>query len=253
MSKVLRRLSLTSTSNTDTTHLRITPMPNIVLIMRTRLSWNYTWILVVAISKVDWFSVVTMCHDTERESFEYKVILLNSLLVSECLFWKEFELIIRYAECRNFEVANQIKPALTSCETTRISVLEVVGTTSWSRYVQMCASYLTIQRTTLVGAFEICVRTLVYEQFETRETLTLTLTPNLTLTTNPNGKLFGSNSWHASCPLYCKVADAHLYISRPWSSGDHWKWKSSLNSLIYLSLDKTNLIGFSSTCKEFVV
>ena len=32
------RLSLTSTSNTDTTHLCIVPIPNIVLIMRTRLS-----------------------------------------------------------------------------------------------------------------------------------------------------------------------------------------------------------------------
>ena len=53
-----------------------------------------------------------------------------------------------------------------------------VGTRSWSRYVQMCASYLTIQRTTLVGAFEICFRTLVYEQLETRETLTLTPTGN---------------------------------------------------------------------------
>ena len=30
----------------------------------------------------------------------------------------------------------------------------------WSRYVQMCASYLTIQRTTLVGTFEIRFRTL---------------------------------------------------------------------------------------------
>ena len=58
------------------------------------------------------------------------------------------------------------------------------GTRSWSRYVQMCASYLTIQRTTLVGAFEIRFRTLVYEQLETRETLTLTLTGNcLNLTT----------------------------------------------------------------------
>ena len=95
-----------------------------------------------------------------------------------------------------------------------------VGTRSWSRYVQMCASYLTIQRTTLVGAFEIRFRTLVYEQLETRETLTLTptLTPNPN--PNPNGKLFESDYWHASCPLYCKLADTHLYISRPWSSGD---------------------------------
>ena len=51
----------------------------------------------------------------------------------------------------------------------------LVGTRSWSRYVQMCASYLTIQRTTLVGAFEVHFRTLVYEQLETRKTLTLTL------------------------------------------------------------------------------
>ena len=76
-----------------------------------------------------------------------------------------------------------------------------VGTRSWSRYVQMCASYLTIQRTTLVRAFEIRFRTLVYEQLETRETLTLT--------PNPNGKLFESDYWHASCPLYCKL-EAHI-------------------------------------------
>ena len=94
----------------------------------------------------------------------------------------------------------------------------MVGTRSWSRYVEMCASYLTIQRTTLVGAFEIRFRTLVYEQLETRETLTLTPTPN------PNGKLFESDYWHASCPLYCKLAAAHLYISRPWSSGDPGKY-----------------------------
>ena len=89
-----------------------------------------------------------------------------------------------------------------------------VGTRSWSRYVQMCASYLIIQWTTLVGAFEIRFRTLVYEQLETRETLTLTLTPNPNPNPNPNGKLFESDYWHASCPLYCKLADAHLYISR---------------------------------------
>ena len=57
-----------------------------------------------------------------------------------------------------------------------------VGTRSWSRYVQMCASYLTIQLTTLLGAFEIRFRTAVYEQLETRETLNLTLTLNLSLT-----------------------------------------------------------------------
>ena len=82
----------------------------------------------------------------------------------------------------------------------------------------MCASYLTIQRTTLVGAFEIRFRTLVYEQLETRETLTVTPTPTLTPNPNPNPngrKLFESDYWHASCPLYCKLADAHLYISRP--------------------------------------
>ena len=44
-----------------------------------------------------------------------------------------------------------------------------------SRDVQMCACYLTIQRTTLVGVFEIRFRTLRYEQLEARETLTLTL------------------------------------------------------------------------------
>ena len=67
-----------------------------------------------------------MWHDTDRESFEHRVILLNPLLVSNCLFWKEFTLIIRYAECPNFEVANPIKPALTSRETTlMVSVLEV--------------------------------------------------------------------------------------------------------------------------------
>ena len=46
--------------------------------------------------------------------------------------------------------------------------------------IQMCACYLTIQRTILVGAFEIRFRTLVYEQLETRETLTLTLSPTPT-------------------------------------------------------------------------
>ena len=67
-----------------------------------------------------------MWHDTDRESFEHRVILLNPLLVSNCLFWKEFTLIIQYAECPNFEVANPIKPALTSRETTlMVSVLEV--------------------------------------------------------------------------------------------------------------------------------
>ena len=63
--------------------------------------------------------------DTDRESFEQRVILLIPLLVSKCLFWKEFTLIIRSAECPNFEVANPIKPALTSRETTlMVSILE---------------------------------------------------------------------------------------------------------------------------------
>ena len=66
---ILGRLSSTSTSNTDTTYLRIVPIPNIVLIMRTRLFWDYTWISVVDTSEVDRFSVVTMCYDTDRESF----------------------------------------------------------------------------------------------------------------------------------------------------------------------------------------
>ena len=93
----------------------------------------------------------------------------------------------------------------------------------------MCASYITIQRTSLISAFEIRFRTLVYEQLETQETLnlTLTLTPNLplpllltlnpnpNLNLNPNGTLFESDYWHASCSLYCKLVGAHLYISRP--------------------------------------
>ena len=83
----------------------------------------------------------------------------------------------------------------------------LVATRLWSRFVQICACYLTIQPTTLVGAFEIRSRTLVYEQLETRE--------SLTLTPNPNGKLVESDYWYASCPLYCKLADAHLYTSRP--------------------------------------
>ena len=36
------------------------------------------------------------------------------VLVSKCLFWKEFSLINRSAECPNFDVANPINPALTS-------------------------------------------------------------------------------------------------------------------------------------------
>ena len=35
---------------------------------------------VVDISEVDRYSVVTMCHDTERESSEHRVILLIPLL-----------------------------------------------------------------------------------------------------------------------------------------------------------------------------
>ena len=102
-----------------------------------------------------------------------------------------------------------------------------VGTRSWSRYmyVQMCTSYLTIERTTLVGAVKTCFRTLVYEH--TRNTRNFNPNPNPNPNNpnrnhNPNGKLFESDYWHASCPLYCKPADAHLYISRPWSSGDHF-------------------------------
>ena len=99
-------------------HLRIVPIPNIVLIMRTRLSLGLVMVSVVDTSEVDRFSVVPMCHDTDRESFEHRVILLIPLLVSKCLFWIEFTLIIRSAECPNFEIANPIKPALTSRETT---------------------------------------------------------------------------------------------------------------------------------------
>ena len=71
---------MTSTSNTDTTHLRIVPIPNIVLIMRTRLSLGLHMVSVVDTSEVDRYSVVTMCHDTERQSFEHRVILLIPLL-----------------------------------------------------------------------------------------------------------------------------------------------------------------------------
>ena len=39
------------------------------------------------------------------------------------------------------------------------------------------------------------------------------LQPAMLVYENPNGKLFESD--YASCPLYCKLADAHLYISRP--------------------------------------
>ena len=48
--------------------------------------------------------------------------------------------------------------------------------------VEVCTNLLLLPYNTaesLVGAFEIRFRTLVYEQLETRETLTLTLTPNL--------------------------------------------------------------------------
>ena len=91
--------------------------------MRTRLSLGLVMVSVVDTSEVDRFSVVPMCHDTDRESFEHRVILLIPLLVSKCLFWKEFALI---TERRNFEVANPIKPALTSRETTLVvSVFEV--------------------------------------------------------------------------------------------------------------------------------
>ena len=97
-----------------------------------------------------------------------------------------------------------------------------VDSRSWSRYVQMYASYLTIQRKTLLDAFEIRFQTVVYELLETRETFTLTPTLTMTPTRNPNGKLFESDYWQASCSLHCKLADAHLYISRSWSSGDRF-------------------------------
>ena len=117
----------------------------------------------------------------------------------------------------------------------------------------MCACYLTIQCTTLVGAFEIRFRTLVYEQLETRETLTLTLTPTLTLIPNPNGKLFESDYWHVSCPLYCKLADAHLYISRPWSSArgpkkvslDKWSLRYGRRELLPASFSECRLLDQS--------
>ena len=82
----IRRLSLTSTStsNTDTTHLRIVPIPNIVLTMRSRLSLGL---------QMDFGSR----HFRSRTTFgSREVILLNPPLVSKCLFWKEFTLIIRY-------------------------------------------------------------------------------------------------------------------------------------------------------------
>ena len=74
---------------------------------------------------------------------------------------------------------------------------KMVGTRSWSRYVQLCACQLTVQRTTLVGAFEIRFPTLVHKQHETQETLTVTAT----VTPNPYGKLFEfdyNHYWHAS-------------------------------------------------------
>ena len=80
----------------------------------------------------------------------------------------------------------------------------------------------------MVGTFEIRFRTLVYEQLETRETLTLTPT----LTPNTNGKLFESDYWHASCPLYCKLADVRLYISRPWSSGDRQRLQAEFEAFM---------------------
>ena len=76
----LGRLSLASTSNTDATYLRIVPIPNIVLIMRTRLSLGLHMVSEDDTSEVDRFSVATMCHDTERESFEHRVILFIPLL-----------------------------------------------------------------------------------------------------------------------------------------------------------------------------
>lgn len=84
-------ISLTSTSNTDTKDLCIyfMPIPNIiVLIMRTRLQYllDFAWISVVDTSEVDRFSVVAMCHDTDGESIDHRVISLIPLLVSKCLF-----------------------------------------------------------------------------------------------------------------------------------------------------------------------
>ena len=51
-----------------------------VLIMGTRLSLGLHMVSVVDTSEVDRYSVVTMCHDTERQSFEHRVILLIPLL-----------------------------------------------------------------------------------------------------------------------------------------------------------------------------
>ena len=49
-----------------------------------------------------------------------------------------------------------------------------------------------------IGAFEIRFRILVYEQLKTRETLTLT--------PNPNGKLFESDYWHASRRTFVHIS-----------------------------------------------
>ena len=89
-----------------------------------------------------------------------------------------------------------------------------VGSRSWSRYVQLCTCQLTVQRTTLVGAFEIGFRIIVYKRHETRETLTLTVTVIRNPNTNTNlyGKLFESDYndyWHAS--FCCTVSQqAHI-------------------------------------------
>ena len=89
-----------------------------------------------------------------------------------------------------------------------------VGTSSWSRYVQMCASYLTIQHTTLVGTFEIRFRTLVYEQLETRETFTLSLTPRPTLTPNPTSRSNRSNPIQIN-PIQFKSIQSNLFQIGP--------------------------------------
>ena len=70
----IRRLSLTSISNTDTTHLHIVPIPNIVLTMRSRLSFGL---------QMDFGSR----HFRSRLTLgSHEVILLNPPLVSKCLF-----------------------------------------------------------------------------------------------------------------------------------------------------------------------
>ena len=115
-----------------------------------------------------------------------------------------------------------------------------MGTRSWSRYVQ-CTNVRLLPYNTAhnFGKWlrnslpNSCVRT----TWNTRN-----------VNPNPNGKLFESDYWHASCPLYCKLADAHLYISRPWSSGDHsliWDHYIEDVSDMYPAIDqrKPNLLA----------